>query len=446
MPHLPADSPAQPGLVELAQLPPKVRRELLGRELLDRELLDRGSSPTDPLAAITHLRRDRPDLSPELASAVIAQRGYQQRARDKELLPAGGPWLTTAVGLEQATRAAVAAHRAQRLANAGIASVVDIGAGIGMDACAFLAAGLDVAAIEKDPTTAHVCRANTQLAAEIHTRHATVECADATRPGVIAKLMAQLPHPVALFVDPARRSDVRPIDGSRAPTERDPERWSPPWSFIENLRSDYEHVAVKAPPSFDPYAQASRHHASQELNTIDWTTEWVGLDWSAIECALYSPALHPTPHRAAAILTQHGAWTLSFDSVGPRPDSAGLLGFLAELHPVLRRSGALARLSELGMHPVTDSTWWLTADEPFDLGPALRWYQVLTSGSLAEVPALCHAYGVSHIAVKSAESRQPIEQIRRRIRLPDGDNYAAIFIDGYKGVSIAGRLREIRGK
>jgi hypothetical protein len=436
MPTGQADPPPQVGLVELAQLPADVRRELLGQ----------ASGPTDPLAAITHVRRTRPDLSPELASAVIAQRGYQQRAHDKGLLPAGGPWLTTAVGLEQATREIVAARRAQRIVTAGIASVVDISAGIGMDACAFIAADLHVTALEKDPTTAHVCRANLQLAAEIHTKQALVKCADATRPGVIASVIAQLPPPVAIFVDPSRRGVVRPVDGSRAPTERDPQRWSPSWSFIEHLRADYEYVAIKAPPSFDPTARASRHQASRELNTIDWTIEWVGLDWTAIECALYSPDLHPAPHRAAAILTEQGAWTLDFNGAAPRPDPVGLRGFLAEIHPVLRRPGAVARLGELGVLPVTNSTWWLTANEPCDLGPAVRWYRVLASGSLAQVPSLCRDHGVSQVAVKSAESRQPLEQIRRRIGIPDGDEYAAIFIDGYKGVSIAGRLKDVRGK
>ena len=96
-----------PGLGELARLPEDVRTTLLS----DAAELD------DPLRAVSALRRDRPDLSPALASAVVAQRGYRAKGLASGALPGDGPWLSTEVGLEQATRPEVAEHRARRSAD-----------------------------------------------------------------------------------------------------------------------------------------------------------------------------------------------------------------------------------------------------------------------------------------------------------------------------------------
>src|SRR4051812_42916848 len=62
-------------------------------------------------------------------------------------------------GLEQATRAAVARHRAARVALGG-PSVVDLTCGIGADLVAFARTGLTTAGIDLDPLRADVARAN----------------------------------------------------------------------------------------------------------------------------------------------------------------------------------------------------------------------------------------------------------------------------------------------
>ena len=75
-------------------------------------------------------------------------------------------------GLEQATRPVVADQHAQRFVAAGVRRVVDLGCGIGSDALAFVRAGLEVVAVERDPDTAAVAAANLAGRAE-------VRCADA---------------------------------------------------------------------------------------------------------------------------------------------------------------------------------------------------------------------------------------------------------------------------
>ena len=63
-------------------------------------------------------------------------------------------------GLEQATRLAVADHRAGRMAAASPASLLDLGCGIGGDLIAFSRAGITAAGVDLDPLRVAVAQAN----------------------------------------------------------------------------------------------------------------------------------------------------------------------------------------------------------------------------------------------------------------------------------------------
>lgn len=406
------------GLAELARLPATERKILLEIE-----------DPADPLRAVSALRRDRPDLSPELVSAVVAQRGYQARATAGGLLPPGGPWLTTAVGLEQATRPVVAEHRAATLAAAGIASVVDATAGIGMDSRAFLYAGLEVVALERDDVTAQVCRANLDLAVELSGGRGRVSCTDATIPGAITAAAASLPPPVAVFVDPARRGVARPVDGTRSRSERDRNLWSPPWSFVDGLRQGFDYIAVKAPPGFNPDAW--------------WKAEWIAIADTVVECALYSEASCRDAQRRVTILDSRLPWSMSFEIDARRPPARGLQGYLAEVHPVARRAGAIAHLcaDSPGLAPVTESSLWLSNQAPAPLTVPLRWFEVLGSTSLAGIPRLCRDHGVDRVALKTREATRRQIDIRTRIDLPDGDEFAVVAIAELPEYVLVRRMR-----
>lgn len=421
-----------PGLVQLARLAPAARADLLSDLPADLR-----AGPPDPLQEVTHLRRKRPDLSPDLVSAVIAQRTLQVRGRAVGSLPPGGPWLTTSVGLEQASRPEVAEHRARTIAQAGIASVVDTTAGIGMDSRAFLAAGLDVWAIEHDPVTAEVCQANLEYAAAKSGQRVHVERADSTDESLLDTAIDALPAPVAVFVDPARRGRARPVDGGRAPAERDRTLWSPPWSFVEGLRDRFEYVLVKVPPGFEPDAR--------------WKAEWVAVGSAPVECALYSPRASQGADRRVTVLDPHETRTLDFSADAPMPHAGGLRGFLAEVHPIARKNGVIARICNQveRLAPVTDSTMWLSCDGHDGagesaigtVGPWLRWFEKLDSGSLAEVPDICRRHSIDAIALKTAESRRPQVEIRRRIGIPDGDDFALVVIAGLREVAVVRRIR-----
>jgi RNA cap guanine-N2 methyltransferase len=125
-----------------------------GRELLD----ELAALPTavDPLTAATRLRTRFPA---ELVSAALTQDRLRRRAVAKFGGRARSMYFTEA-GYEQSTRAGVARLRAERYAAAGVREVADLCCGIGGDALAFAAAGIRVLAVDRDPVTCAVLRAN----------------------------------------------------------------------------------------------------------------------------------------------------------------------------------------------------------------------------------------------------------------------------------------------
>ncbi len=176
-----------------------------GRALLDEV---RDTDPASELAVATRLRRTHP---PALVSAALGQARLRQRAVAKFGAEDAGRMFFTPYGVEQSTRASVAAYRAECLRAAGARSVADLCCGIGGDAIAFARAGIRVLAVDRDPATCAAARANADalgLADLIEVREADVTEVDTAGYD-------------AVFVDPARRS-------SRRGRIFDPEAYSPP--------------------------------------------------------------------------------------------------------------------------------------------------------------------------------------------------------------------------
>lgn len=396
---------AQQALASLARdWPPEARQELISPPV------DEDAREPDPLRTIAELRRAHPQWSPEFAAAVATQRELIARGRSRGVIPPG-PWLATRVGLEQSTRLAVARRRAHHLAAAGVASVVDLTAGLGVDSWACVDRGLHVVAIERDPLTAELCRTNVPGA---HVQHA-----DATE--VAVDFAADLPNPVCWLVDPSRRSASLRPDGSRAGPERDPERWSPPWSFVEHLRDTREWVAAKAPGGFRPGP--------------GWSAEWVGVANYVAECAVYSlpnPALvHP---RQATLL---GAGVDASDLTHAVGDVGAPVGavceYLGEPHPVFHR--ALASLCGDRARQVSADSTWITSDAPTIRG--VRWLRIIGTAPLKRMGALARAHGVEAVAVKSRESPTSLSAIRSKVGLPDGNEFAVVIAHGLPDAILA---------
>jgi SAM-dependent methyltransferase len=227
-------------------------------------------SGSDPLGAAAALRSA--GFPADLAAAALTQAALRRQAEAKFGPDAQRLWFTRA-GLEQATRAPVARRRAHRLAQAGVAHIADLGCGLGADAIEFARAGLRVTAVEADPLTAALAAANAAvlgLGDRLQVHHADATALDlSTVDGV--------------FCDPARRSP----SGRR---RFDPHAFSPPWSFVAELPRRVPATVLKLAPGLD--------HA---LIPAGAEAEWVSVDGSVVEAALWCGPLATVPRRASVL-------------------------------------------------------------------------------------------------------------------------------------------------
>jgi SAM-dependent methyltransferase len=253
-------------LTELASLPPA---ELVG---------------APGLALASRLRRSH---DAGLVAAATTLVSLRQRAGAK--LGDDAPHLVLdRTGLEQATRASVASHRAARLARSDATTVVDLGCGIGADLLALARAGLRVTGVDRDPARVEMARAN--LAA--CSLPGQVIHADAHRVDLSAY--------DAAFVDPARRGG--------AGRSFDPAAWSPPWTFVQSLlvAEPARHAVVKTAPGL-PHAMVPPRVEA----------EWVSDGGDLVEAALWGPSL-ATARRRATVLPA-GTTLTDLDDPGPVP-------------------------------------------------------------------------------------------------------------------------------
>ena len=355
----------------------------------------------DLVAAGTHLRRARPELSPTQASAALEQADLRQVASARYGIDASRLLLTRG-GLEQGTRPEVASHRAALLRAAGATRVLDLTAGLGFDTSAFVAAGLEVTAVERDPVTARFLAHNCPGARIVH----------GDGMAVARELLKGLDESDVIFVDPARRDPAAPRDANlRARPERDPARWSPPWSVIAEL--PHPRIAAKVAPSF---------------SADGWHAEWVSVQRTVVECALYSWSVFADLRRAA-IWTGSGMRILGSDD-GARVRIAPRVGsWLHEPDPAIVRAGVVASLANSyeGLETVGESSTWLTSAGAID-DPVLRSYPVLAElvGSARDQRRLLDSLGIDSLTVKSRDVDVSPSTVLRELGRREGARHVIV--------------------
>lgn len=209
----------------------------------------------------------------DLAAAAFTQAELRRRAVAK-FGPDAAVMFFTRAGLEQATRAVVAARRAGRLRAAGVRRIADLGCGIGADLIAVARCGITGYGLEADPATAAVAAAN--LSALGLDRIASVHCGDARD--------LPLDGFDAVFCDPSRRA---------AGTGRrlfDPSAYSPPWDFVAALPDRVPRTVLKLAPGID--------HA---LVPAGAEAEWVSVDGEVVEATFWCGPLASVPRRATVL-------------------------------------------------------------------------------------------------------------------------------------------------
>ncbi|MFF4112210.1 methyltransferase domain-containing protein [Streptomyces sp. NPDC001714] len=366
-----------------------------GRTLLDEV---RGTAPADELAVATRLRRAHPA---ELVSAALAQARLRQRATAKFGEADAGRMFFTPNGVEQSTRASVAAYRAERLTALGVRSVADLCCGIGGDAIALARAGIRVLAVDRDPVTAATARANADalgLAALIEVREADVQEVDTAGYD-------------AVFVDPARR-------GGRGRVF-DPEAYSPPLSWAVAAASAARVAALKIAPGIPHEAVPAEAEA-----------EWISDHGDVKEAVLWFGTGAPGAVRATLL---PGPRTLLGRGL-PDPAVRPVGRYLYEPDGAVIRAHLVAEAAEELAGGLIDPTIaYVTADtlRATDYATAYEITDELPF-NVKRLKALLRERQVGNLTVKKRGSAVEPEELRKKVK-PQGPNAATVFLTRVAG-------------
>ncbi|MGW1974703.1 THUMP-like domain-containing protein [Streptomyces sp. NPDC001889] len=364
----------------------------------------RGFDPAQELAIATRLRRDHPAA---LVSAALGQARLRQRAAAKFGERDAQRMYFTPGGVEQSTRTSVAEYRAGRFAALGVRSVADLCAGIGGDAIALARAGIRVLAVDRDPLTAAVARANADalgLAELIEVR-----CADVTETDVSAY--------DAVFVDPARRGGRGRIFN--------PEAYSPPLSWAIGAARTRPLAALKIAPGIP-----------HELVPDDFDAEWISDGGDVKEAVLWSgaraPGAPPGPAITATLLP--GPHSLTGRGL-PDPPVRPVGRYLYEPDGAVIRAHLVAEAAErLNAGLIDETIAYLTSDELHPGQPFVTAYEItdVLPFHLKRLKALLRERGVGVLTVKKRGSAVEPEELRRRVK-PQGRNAATVFLTRVAG-------------
>ncbi|MFE0178849.1 methyltransferase domain-containing protein [Streptomyces sp. NPDC059002] len=369
-----------------------------GRALLDEV---RDVAPAQELAAATRLRREHPAA---LVSAAIAQARLRQRAAAKFGADDAARMFFTPNGVEQSTRASVAAHRAESFKALGVRTLADLCCGIGGDAIALARAGISVLAVDRDPLTCAVARANAEalgLAELIEVREADVTEVDTSSYD-------------AVFVDPARRGGRGRIF--------DPEAYSPPLSWAVE-------AALKAPRAALKIAPGIPHEAIP----AQAAAEWISDGGDVKEAVLWFGTDTPASHRATLLPRNASLWT-SLDAMLPDPPVRPVGRYLYEPDGAVIRAHLVAEVAARVEGGLIDETIaYVTSDALHDT-PYATAYEITDQlpFGVKKLKALLREREVGILTVKKRGSAVEPEELRRKVK-PQGKNAATVFLTRVAG-------------
>ncbi|WP_184350378.1 class I SAM-dependent methyltransferase [Streptomyces olivoverticillatus] len=365
-----------------------------GRRLLD-ELRDH--DPAQELATATRLRREH---SAELVSAALGQARLRQRAVAKFGAEDAYRMYFTPHGVEQSTRAEVAAYRARRFAALGVRRLADLCCGIGGDAIALARAGISVLAVDRDPLTCEAVRANAEalgLSELIEVRCADV--ADIDTSGYDA-----------VFVDPARRGGRGRIF--------DPEAYSPPLSWAVEAARKAPYAALKIAPGVP-------HEAVPDEAEAEWISDGGDVKEAVLWFGTEPGARRATLLPGGASLTGRGL---------PDPAVRPVGRYLYEPDGAVIRAHLVAEAAEELAGGLIDGTIaYVTSDELRATAYAAA-YEItdVLPFNLKKLKALVRERGIGVVVIKKRGSAVEPEDLRKKLK-PTGPNSCVIVLTRVAG-------------
>ena len=391
-------------------------------------------SEADSLKTSTELRKA--GHSPELISAALTQSKLRGKAEAK-FGPFASNMLFTQAGLEQATRLNIAALHAQRFVAAGVEHVADLGCGIGADALALATLERRVTAVERDETTAAVATINLMPWPNATVVNAEAQDVDLT--GVDG-----------VWLDPARRTTTT----SGTTRLFDPEAFSPPLSFVEQLADRDLPVGVKMGPGIPHEALPAGCEA-----------QWVSVDGEVTEAALWFNALARPGVRRAALVIGHGGSAeitsgVDFDPANQDVELGPAEGYLYEPDGAVIRAGLVADVArQLNGHLLDEHIAYFCAPELIE-SPFARAYKVLEVRhyNVKKLKAWVKANRIGRLEIKKRGTSVTPEELRKTLLTGSGkgpnkatlvltrigEDRVAIVVEPVPGSGHRSRSRDVR--
>jgi THUMP domain-like len=340
------------------------------------------------IADITALRTRFGARTPVLVETTLLRRRALEKLGQLALV---SDWLFTDEALQQATAAAVASHRAERLATAA-AVIHDATCSIGTELAALQRAGVRAVGSDIDPVRLAMARHNLGAGADL--------CrADALHP---------VTRDTVVLVDPGRRHGGR--------RRFSPDDYQPGLGqLIDGYRG--RDLVVKCAPGID-FDQVRRLGFDGEIEV----TSYRG---SVREACLWSPALaEPGVHRRASVLDRDEQLTdTEPDDCGVRPAGRWIVD----------PDGAVVRAGLVRHYGARHGLWQLDPDIAYlsgdELPPDVRGFEVLEQLDLDE-RRLRHALaaadcGAVEILVRGVDIDP--DALRRRLRVRGGRSLSVVI-------------------
>ncbi len=352
-------------------------------------------SEADSMRLTEQLRRA--GHPPERVAAALTQSRLRAKAAAK-FGPFAERMVFTTAGLEQATRLSVAARHAQRFVDADLVRVADLGCGLGADSMALATLERNVTAVEVDETTAAAATMNLMPFPNARVINADASSVDVTEYD-------------GVWLDPARRTTTT------SGTSRlfDPEAFSPPLSFVQELADGGTAMGVKMGPGMP-----------HDAIPTDCEAQWVSVAGDVTEVALWFNALRRAGvRRAALVLGPRGAAELTSDADfgnGPTAPVGAPEGYLYEPDGAVIRAELVADLAErLGGHLIDPMIAYICAPS-LRATPFARAYRILEVRpyNIKALKAWVRSEGIGVLDIKKRGTSSTPEEVRKQLLTGSG--------------------------
>lgn len=369
------------------------------------------------LKHLTVLRKEYPQIAPEIIGAALEVFLLRQRAEASGKFELASRLFFTKSGLEQASSQTIADYRASRFAETlpKNARIADLGCGLGSDSLALARRGFFVTGVDLDGERLIFARTNARVLG-LHDQTEFVE-QDITTFEVAGF--------DGIFFDPARRTE----SGKRLFSV---EAYQPPLSLLRQWQPKVPNIAVKISPGVD-YAELAEYACEIEIiseaGDVKEAVLWFG--------DLRSQEDSDFVRRRATLLPQKISLTAELrDSSFEEVVVGEPLQYLFEPDGAVIRAGLVEELAHLmgyGTRKIDEDIAFLTSDFPVETAFARRFtIRETLPFNLKKLNRRLQELNVGRVTVKKRGSPLDPQQLEQALKLK-GSAHVTLILTHVQG-------------